>query len=67
LSGAGEDKVGGVRQGEEGDVSVGILDGLGRGSGILLIDGVEFGPRCIGGGERGHLRETVSSNIRRLF
>ena len=45
-----KDKVGGVRWGEEGDVSVGILDRLVGGSGVLFIKSIEFGPGGIGSG-----------------
>jgi hypothetical protein len=47
-------------------VGVGVLDGLGGGGGVLLVDGVKFGPGGIGGCGRGHLK-AVSSDIRRLF
>jgi hypothetical protein len=48
-----EDEVGGVWQGEEGNVSVGILDGL-EGGGVCFIEGIEFGPRGSGGSGGGH-------------
>ena len=47
-----EDEVRGVWQGEEGDIGVGIVDGLEGGGGICFIEGIEFRPRG-GGGSRG--------------
>jgi len=44
-----EDKVGGVRWGEEGNVGIGILDRLVGGGSILFIKSIEFGPRGSGG------------------
>ena len=51
--GTREDKVGGVRWGEEGDVRVSVLDGLEGGGGVCFVKSVEFGPGGVGGG-RGH-------------
>jgi hypothetical protein len=49
-----KDEVGGVWQGKEGDIGVGILDCLVGGGGILFIKSIEFGPRGIGGSRGGH-------------
>jgi hypothetical protein len=45
--GTQEDEVGRVRQGEEGNVGVGILDRLIGGSNILFVKSFEFGPRGV--------------------
>jgi len=39
----------GDRWGEEGNVGVGILDGLEGGGGVRFVEGVEFGLRGGGG------------------
>jgi len=62
----GEDVVGGVRWGEEGDVCVCELDGGGGVGNIGFVNLIEWGPGEGRGGRRGHLK-TVSSNIGRLF
>ena len=49
-----EDEVRGVWWSEEGDVSIGILDCLVGGGGILFIKSIEFGPGSIGGSGGGH-------------
>jgi hypothetical protein len=49
-----EDEVGGVRQGEEGDMGIGILDRLIGGGGVLFVKSIEFRPRGIGGSRGGH-------------
>jgi len=48
-----EDEVGGVWQGEEGDISVGVVDSEGGGS-IHFVESIEFGPRGSGGSGGGH-------------
>jgi len=40
--------------GKEGDVCVGVVDGLEGGSGVHFVEGVEFGPRGGGGSRGGH-------------
>jgi len=52
--GTREDEVEGVRRGEEGNISIGVLDCLVRGGGILFIKSIEFGPRGGGGSRGGH-------------
>jgi hypothetical protein len=52
--GTQEDEVGGVRQGEEGDIGIGLLDRLVGGSGVLFIKSIEFGPGGGGGSKGGH-------------
>ena len=47
-------------------MGIGVLDGLCGGGDVFFVDGIEFGPRSVGRGGRGHLK-TVSSNIRGLF
>ena len=49
-----KDEVRGIRWGEEGNISVGILNHLVEGSGVLFIKSVEFGPRGGGGSGGGH-------------
>jgi hypothetical protein len=49
-----EDEVGGVRQGEEGNISIGVLDHLVGGGGVLFVKGIEFRPRGSGGSGGGH-------------
>jgi hypothetical protein len=49
-----EDEVGGVWQGEEGDVRVGVVDGLEGGGGVCFVESIEFGPRGSGGSGGGH-------------
>ena len=44
-----EDEVGGVWWGEEGDVRISVVDGLKGGGGVGFVDGIEFGPRGVGG------------------
>ena len=51
--GTQEDEVRGVWRGEEGDVSVSVIDGLEGGSGVCFVESVEFRPGGVGGG-RGH-------------
>ena len=50
----GEDEVGGVRLGEEGDVRVGFLKRSVGGSNVGLVNLVEWGPGEGRGGGRGH-------------
>ena len=52
--GTREDKVRGVQWHEEGDIGIGILDGLVGSVGICFIEGIEFGPRGGGGSGGGH-------------
>ena len=52
--GVGEEEVGRVRRGWDGDVSVCLLDHLVGGGGILFVKSVEFGPRGGGEGWGGH-------------
>ena len=47
--GTQEDEVGGVWWGEKGDVSISVVDGLKGGGGVHFVEGVEFGPRGVGG------------------
>jgi hypothetical protein len=49
-----KDEVGGVMRGEEGDISVSLLDCLVGGGGILFVKSVEFRPGSIGGSGGGH-------------
>jgi len=43
-----------------------VVDDLKGGGGILLVDGVQVGPRDDGDGRGGHF-QTVSFNFKRLF
>jgi len=43
-----------------------VVDDLKGGGGVLLVDGVQVGPRGNGDGRRGHF-QTVSFNLKRLF
>jgi len=43
-----------------------IVDDLKGGGGVLLVDGVQVGPRGDGDGREGHF-QTVSFNFKRLF
>ena len=52
--GTWEDKVRGVRQGEEGNVGISLLDHLVGGSSMLFVKSVEFGPESVGGSGGGH-------------
>ena len=52
--GTREDEVGGVWWGEEGDVSIGVVDGLEGGGSVCFVEGVELGPRGGGGSRGGH-------------
>jgi hypothetical protein len=49
-----EEKVRGVRWGEEGDIGVSVLNRLIRGGDILFIKGVEFGLGGVGGSRGRH-------------
>jgi hypothetical protein len=49
-----EDKVRGVRRGEEGDIGVSLLDRLVGGGGVLFVKSIEFRPGSIGGSGEGH-------------
>jgi len=44
----------------------GVVDDLKGGGGVLLVDGVQVGPRGDGDGRGGHF-QTVSFNFKRLF
>jgi hypothetical protein len=52
--GVQEEKVRGVRWGEEGDVGVGVLNHLIGGGGVLFIKGVEFRSGGVGGSRGRH-------------
>ena len=52
--GTWEDEVGGVWQGEEGDIGIGVVDSLEGGGGVRFVESVEFGPRGGGGSRGGH-------------
>ena len=43
-----------------------VVDDLKGGGGVLLVDGVQVGPRGDGDGRGGHF-QTVSFNLKRLF
>jgi len=43
-----------------------VVDDLKGGGGVLLVDGVQVGPRSDGDGRGGHF-QTVSFNFKRLF
>jgi len=43
-----------------------VVDDLKGGGGVLLVDGVQVGPRGNGDGRGGHF-QTVSFNFKRLF
>ena len=49
-----EDEVGGVWWGEEGDIGVGVVDGLEGGGSVRFVESIEFGPRGGGGSGGGH-------------